>query len=180
MIPEKGCIGHGKTSADNGCHTCDSINDPNGWSNKPDGTSCSDFNPCTNNDKCEEGGTCTGAAIPGADFIDMLNGLTYDCEKQLEWQKTPGPQQYNWQGAEDYCGTLEFHGTGWGLPTEKELTGTCGADAYFNDLSGLYHTKTLAVNPPNMVVVNFPNCSVDEQSPAASAKVRCKRPAGSQ
>lgn len=62
-----------------------------------------------------------------------------------------------------------------GLPTEKELTGICGANAYFNDLNGLYHTQTAGVNPPDMVVVNFPGCSVDDQSPSASAKVRCRR-----
>jgi hypothetical protein len=49
------------------------------------------------------------------------NGTVYDTKTKLTWQE-PGPSTpYTWTEAKTYCAGLSLDGTGWRLPTVKEL-----------------------------------------------------------
>lgn len=45
--------------------------------------------------------------------LDTMTGLT--------WQRAVPTQTYTWEDAGTYCGRLNLGGTGWRLPTSKEL-----------------------------------------------------------
>jgi hypothetical protein len=48
-------------------------------------------------------------------------GTVYDTKTKLTWQQTVAPVTYTWAGAKTYCAGLNLGGTGWRLPTVKEL-----------------------------------------------------------
>jgi hypothetical protein len=49
------------------------------------------------------------------------NGTVYDTKTKLTWQQGVAPGTYTWAGAKAYCAALNLGGTGWRLPTIKEL-----------------------------------------------------------
>ena len=48
-------------------------------------------------------------------------GTVYDTKTKLTWQQTVPSGTYTWAGAKTYCAGLNLGGTGWRLPTAKEL-----------------------------------------------------------
>jgi hypothetical protein len=48
-------------------------------------------------------------------------GTVYDTKTKLTWQQAVPPGTYTWAGAKTYCAGLNLGGTGWRLPTAKEL-----------------------------------------------------------
>jgi hypothetical protein len=48
-------------------------------------------------------------------------GTVYDTKTKLTWQQAVAPGTYTWAGAKTYCAGLNLVGTGWRLPTIKEL-----------------------------------------------------------
>ena len=48
-------------------------------------------------------------------------GTVYDTKTKLTWQQAVAPGTYAWAGAKAYCAGLNLGGTGWRLPTIKEL-----------------------------------------------------------
>ncbi|HEX3696072.1 MAG TPA: DUF1566 domain-containing protein [Polyangia bacterium] len=51
----------------------------------------------------------------------MNGGTVFDTKTKLTWQQTVPPAKYAWAAAKTYCQTLSLAGTGWRLPTRKEL-----------------------------------------------------------
>jgi hypothetical protein len=49
------------------------------------------------------------------------NGTVYDNRTKLTWQQTVPSTTYTWAGAKTCCAGLNLGGTGWRLPTVKEL-----------------------------------------------------------
>ena len=49
------------------------------------------------------------------------SGTVYDTKTKLTWQQAVAPGTYAWAGAKAYCAGLNLGGTGWRLPTIKEL-----------------------------------------------------------
>ena len=49
------------------------------------------------------------------------NGTVYDTKTKLTWQQAVAPGTYTWAGAKTYCAGFNLGGTGWRLPTIKEL-----------------------------------------------------------
>ncbi len=49
-----------------------------------------------------------------------LNGTVFDNETHLTWLAASGGQMH-WNAASTYCATLNMKGTGWRLPSAKEL-----------------------------------------------------------
>jgi hypothetical protein len=48
-------------------------------------------------------------------------GTVTDTKTKLTWQQTAPSATYTWDAAKTYCQTLSLAGTGWRLPTMKEL-----------------------------------------------------------
>jgi hypothetical protein len=51
----------------------------------------------------------------------IANGTVYDTKTKLTWQQAVPPTTYVWADAKTYCAGLSLAGTGWRLPTAKEL-----------------------------------------------------------
>jgi hypothetical protein len=49
------------------------------------------------------------------------NGTVYDTKTKLTWQQAVSSAAYTWADAKTYCSGLSLEGTGWRLPTAKEL-----------------------------------------------------------
>jgi hypothetical protein len=48
-------------------------------------------------------------------------GTVYDTKSKLTWQQTVSATTYTWTDAGTYCAGLSLNGTGWRLPTAREL-----------------------------------------------------------
>lgn len=48
-------------------------------------------------------------------------GTVYDNSTRLTWQQETNPTKRSWSDATTYCAQLQLEGTGWRLPTLKEL-----------------------------------------------------------
>ena len=51
----------------------------------------------------------------------ITGGTVFDTKTKLTWQQTVPAATYAWAAAKTYCQTLSLGGTGWRLPTMKEL-----------------------------------------------------------
>ena len=51
----------------------------------------------------------------------ITNGTVYDTKTKLTWQQAVPSTKYAWADAKTYCSGLSLAGTGWRLPTVKEL-----------------------------------------------------------
>jgi hypothetical protein len=58
------------------------------------------------------------SAPPGR--YTIAQGTQTDLRTNLTWQQT-GPGRLDWTAATSYCASLDLNGTGWRLPTAKEL-----------------------------------------------------------
>ena len=65
--------------------------------------------------------TTSAHANAPAGRYTTANGTVYDTKTKLTWQQTVASGTYNWAGAKTYCAGLSLNGTGWRLPTIKEL-----------------------------------------------------------
>jgi hypothetical protein len=60
------------------------------------------------------------ADAPSAHFV-VSEGTVLDSATKLAWQRVVPSVSYDWSGADAYCRKLTLQGTGWRLPTIKEL-----------------------------------------------------------
>ena len=60
------------------------------------------------------------ANAPGGRYTTS-GGTVYDTKTKLTWQQAVPSTTYTWIGAKAYCASLSLGGTGWCLPTVKEL-----------------------------------------------------------
>ena len=68
--------------------------------------------------------TATQAKAPAGRFAiktDVSGDVVADATFKCTWQRTAAPNPYNWAGAKTYCQNLQVQGTGWRLPTRREL-----------------------------------------------------------
>jgi len=65
-------------------------------------------------------GTSANADAPAGRYT-TANATVYDTKTKLTWQQTVPSATYNWADAKAYCAGLNLNGTGWRLPTCKEL-----------------------------------------------------------
>jgi formylglycine-generating enzyme required for sulfatase activity len=63
----------------------------------------------------------SAAANAPAGRYTMTGGTVLDTKTKLTWQQTVPAAKYTWAAAKTYCQTLSLMGTGWRLPTRKEL-----------------------------------------------------------
>jgi Protein of unknown function (DUF1566) len=62
--------------------------------------------------------------VPAGRYTYPAAGTVYDTKTKLTWQQTAPSVMYAWAAAKTYCAGLgaTLGGTGWRLPTMKELT----------------------------------------------------------
>jgi hypothetical protein len=65
--------------------------------------------------------TASAEASAPAGRYTMTGGTVFDTKTKLTWQQTAPAATYAWAAAKTYCQTLSLAGTGWRLPTRKEL-----------------------------------------------------------
>lgn len=51
----------------------------------------------------------------------VSNGTVFDTKSQLLWEQNPPNAAYRWDEAQSRCASLSLLGTGWRLPSMKEL-----------------------------------------------------------
>jgi hypothetical protein len=64
--------------------------------------------------------TSAEASAPAGRYT-LTGGTVVDTKTKLTWQQTVPAAKYAWAAAKTYCQTLSLAGTGWRLPTRKEL-----------------------------------------------------------
>jgi len=65
--------------------------------------------------------TASARANAPAGRYTTASGTVYDTKTKLTWQQAVASVTYTWAGAKAYCAGLNLNGTGWRLPTIKEL-----------------------------------------------------------
>jgi formylglycine-generating enzyme required for sulfatase activity len=65
--------------------------------------------------------TASADANAPAGRYTTSGGTVYDTKTKLTWQQAVPAGTYTWAGAQAYCAGLSLNGTGWRLPTCKEL-----------------------------------------------------------
>lgn len=60
------------------------------------------------------------ASAPAGRYT-IANGTVLDTKTTLTWQQTISTTKYSWTDAQTYCSTLSLNGTGWRLPSVREL-----------------------------------------------------------
>jgi hypothetical protein len=65
--------------------------------------------------------TASAEASAPAGRYTTTGGTVFDTKTKLTWQQTAPAGAYAWAPAKTYCQTLSLAGTGWRLPTRKEL-----------------------------------------------------------
>src|SRR6202142_4217978 len=60
---------------------------------------------------------------PAGRYTYPAAGTVYDTKTKLTWQRTAPSKEYTWADAKTYCAGVgaALSGTGWRLPTMKEL-----------------------------------------------------------
>ncbi len=61
------------------------------------------------------------ASAPPGRYTIPGDGTVHDTKTGLVWQQAAAPGTYTWSQASSYCGGLSLPGTGWRLPSVKEL-----------------------------------------------------------
>jgi hypothetical protein len=56
----------------------------------------------------------------GDHYLNYANGVVYDSKTGLEWIAGPG-RNMSWNEAKEWAKGIEIDGTGWRMPTRKEL-----------------------------------------------------------
>jgi len=62
-----------------------------------------------------------GSPTPPAQHYTIASGIVTDNATKLQWQQAAPSSVLTWANAKTYCSQLVLNGTGWRLPTAKEL-----------------------------------------------------------
>lgn len=126
-------------------------------------------------------GTWASANAPARRYT-VSGGVVSDTRTKLSWRQTPPAGTYSWLDGRNYCTGL---GTGWRLPTFKELTTivdfgktapAIDTTAFLGTHSAAYWSLTfLANNGARVWGVNFSNGDVAVIDIATTNYVRCVR-----
>lgn len=116
------------------------------------------------------------------------NGTVTDTKTKLTWQQAVGPSMMTWAAAKTYCAGLgaTLGGTGWRLPTVKELatlvdTSVSSGPAidltFFPDAPTVgYWSGTLVANSPSFAWVVSATDGSEGEAPISGAwSTRCVR-----
>jgi Protein of unknown function (DUF1566) len=116
-------------------------------------------------------------------------GTVYDTGSKLTWQRDAPPTLYDMKTAHLYCSTLDLDGTGWRVPTAKEmysLVSFTALKAPFIDTtvfrgtsptSSFWTATGVVTDPTSTWIVYFGGTagSIDSIGGAVRANIRCVR-----
>lgn len=116
---------------------------------------------------------------------DASGNVVVDATFKVSWQQATAASPYNWTNAKAYCQNLQLQGSGWRLPTLRELqslvdfkTSSPAIDkAYFPDTVNDYYWTSTVYQPSASVawVVGFYNGDSGGNGVTSNSRVRCVR-----
>jgi len=122
------CYGEDQINPLNDCQVCNSNLNASDWTNVDNGTVCDDGIFCNGVDSCTTG-VCTPPVEEACSSTEECNEANDICEAlvwldvttNLMWKKG-NHGDVDWQGAQNYCNTLDYAGfTDWRVPTISEM-----------------------------------------------------------
>lgn len=129
------------------------------------------------------GANTDGGAPPSRYSVSA--GTVFDSKTMLSWQRGFSPSQYEWAGAASYCTELSLDGSGWRLPSVKELQSLVNirafspaidVEAFPNTPTAPFWTSSPYVRNDNGVwVVHFDTGNTGWGSTLGISPVRCVR-----
>jgi formylglycine-generating enzyme required for sulfatase activity len=115
----------------------------------------------------------------------MTGGTVFDTKTKLTWQQTAPAATYAWAPAKTYCQTLSLAGTGWRLPTRKELqtivdysqsNPSIDPTAFpATPVENFWSSSPVAGSPTNAWVVYFDSGATNNVDMTVAFDVRCVR-----
>jgi hypothetical protein len=112
-------------------------------------------------------------------------GVVLDTRTGLVWQRATSPDAYSWDQAGAYCQSLTLDGTGWRLPSVKELhtivdiareIPAADPTAFPDAVSVQYWTSSPLVGAPTSAwVIDFRNGAAMPTSADQASRARCVR-----
>ncbi len=126
------------------------------------------------------------AAAPPGQYSIPGDGTVHDTKTGLVWQQAVAPGTYTWSQAGSYCGGLTLAGTGWRLPSVKELMtlvdftvtsgATIDATAFPNTPAAWFWSSSpLAGSPSYAWYVDFSDGNTYDNVVSDTNQVRCVR-----
>jgi hypothetical protein len=114
----------------------------------------------------------------------ISNGTVLDTKTRLTWQQIAPSQTYTWADATHYCHTLSLNGSGWRLPTMRELVTLVDirqialmidGTAFPGTPAQWFWAATLALSPSNAWAVDFYSGGTGPYPMSTAYYVRCVR-----
>ena len=126
------------------------------------------------------------ASAPPGQYTIPGDGTVHDTKTGLVWQQAMALGSYTWNQAGSYCAGLSLAGTGWRLPSVKELmtlldfTATSGVmidiAAFPNTPAQVFWSSSPLPGYPSAAwSVAFSNGSADGSHVGSTYQVRCVR-----
>jgi hypothetical protein len=129
-------------------------------------------------------GTSAEANAPAGRYT-TTGGTVFDTKTKLTWQQTTPAAVYAWAAAKTYCQTLSLAGTGWRLPTMKELQTIVDYSLVFPSIdqtafpatpsSYFWSSSPAAGSPADAWVVYFDRGYASQSDMSYMCFVRCVR-----
>ena len=124
----------------------------------------------------------TKAAAPQGRYT-VSTSTVLDNETGLAWQRTDDGVERTWADAKSYCPSVELEGTGWRLPTSKELLTLIdysrtnpAIDTVFVGSSASYWTSSARSGPSGYAwYVGFGSGDSNNSEVGNTNRVRCVR-----
>jgi hypothetical protein len=129
--------------------------------------------------------TASAEASAPAGRYTTTGGTVFDTKTKLTWQQTVPAATYAWAPAQTYCKTLSLAGTGWRLPTRKELqtivdysqsNPAIDPTAFpATPAASFWSSSPVAGSPANVWNVNFDYGNTSSNRVTNTNDVRCVR-----
>jgi hypothetical protein len=125
----------------------------------------------------------THATAPPGRYT-ITGGMVRDTLTKLTWQQTASSQRFPWANANSYCLGLNLNGTGWRIPTMRELATIVDihqialmidGTAFPGTQADWYWSSTPAVLASNAWAVDFYSAGTGYFPMSTSYLVRCVR-----
>ncbi len=131
--------------------------------------------------QCVRGGLPVSAELINR-FTVTATDVVLDNATGLTWQQT-SPGSYNWTNAQTYCSTLSLSGTGWRLPSVRELSSLLDRSSTTNWIDATAFPGSAVAefwtNAPNGVssanVVDFSLGKINFDTRTTAVPIRCVR-----
>lgn len=124
-------------------------------------------------------------AAPPARYMIPGDGTVIDLDTKLVWQRTVDAGSYSWNAAATYCTTTALPGTGWRVPSVRELESIIDSTQQSPPIDGTtfpatpktgFWTSTIFVDGNSTaMIVNLSDGTVQNEADSVQHAVRCVR-----